>query len=159
MAEAPESPPNSDPVETKVPTGPGFSITFLYYFSGSVLAATLLASKSSIYGLGATVPGQLPLIVGLLGGFLGGFFNHTMTLEIPIPSRKAFLQLLETTLEPMGYELAEEVDGIKIYRRPALRQLFSGKVYVEVQDKRAILSSRAVHIRALRKQLLQKKSS
>jgi hypothetical protein len=54
----------------------------------------------------------------------------------------------------MGYELAEEVDDIRVYRRSTLRQIFSGKIYVEIQRDRAILASRAVHIRYLRKKLL-----
>jgi hypothetical protein len=147
---------NTETAETaQLPTGPGFALTFLYYFSGSVIVATFLAVKSLGYGMETGLPGQFILLVGAVGGFLGGFFNHTMTLTIRFKSRKQFLKtLVQDTLEPMGYELAETVDEIRVYKRPALRQLFSGKIYVEVQADRAILSSRAVHIRALRKKLV-----
>jgi hypothetical protein len=155
-AKAEPSAPTADAEEkAQLPTGPGFALTFLYYFSGSVLVATFLAFKSFGYGLSTGLPGQLLLTVGAIGGFLGGFFNHTMTLTVPFKSRKQFLKtLVQDTLEPMGYELAEEVDDIWVYRRSTLRQIFSGKIYVEIQRDRAILASRAVHIRYLRKKLL-----
>ncbi|MEB3268735.1 MAG: hypothetical protein VKJ09_09365 [Leptolyngbya sp.] len=153
MAATPDADAPDD--KAQLPTGPGFALTFLYYFSGSALVATFLAVKSLGYGLNTGLPGQLALIVGAVGGFVGGFFNHTMTLTVPFKSRKQFLKtLVQDTLEPMGYELAEEVDDIRVYRRSPLRQIFSGKIYVEVQRDRAILASRALHIRALRKKLL-----
>ena len=151
----PPAPTTDAQEKAQLPTGPGFALTFLYYFSGSVLVATFLAFKSFGYGLSTGLPGQLLLIVGAVGGFMGGFFNHTMILTVPFKSRKQFLKtLVQDTLEPMGYELAEEVDDIKVYRRSTLRQLFSGKIYVEMQRDRAVLASRAVHIRYLRKKLL-----
>ena len=154
QAKAPE-PADVAEEKAQLPTGPGFALTFLYYFSGSVLVATFLAVKSFGYGLSTGLPGQLLLIVGAVGGFMGGFFNHTMILQVPFKSRKQFLKtLVQDTLEPMGYELAEEMDAIKVYRRSTVRQLFSGKIYVEIQRDRAILASRAVHIRRLRKKLL-----
>ncbi len=153
--ESPESPQAVNPApDTQLPTGPGFALTFLYYFSGSALVAMVLAVKSSPYGLSTGVPGQLALIVGAVGGFLGGFFNHTMMLEVPFTNRKAFVKSLEAVLTPLGYELAEEVDKVQVYRRSSLRQLFSGSIYVEIQQQRAVLSSRAMTIRVLRKRLL-----
>ncbi len=159
--ESPESsqPPPAQPLEVaqKLPTGPGLAVTFLYYFVGSVLVANLLARNSSAYGLTTSIPKELALLVAALGGLLGAYFNHSTTLEIPIPSPKAFLCLLEATLTPLGYELESDIDGIRTYRRPALQQLLSGKIYVEVQPKLAILSSRASQLRRLRPLLVKKK--
>lgn len=150
MSESSE--PKSDAPSLVLPTGPGFAITSLYYFSGSILVATLLATKT--VGIGVTgVSGELALAVGSIGGLLGGFYNHTKTLELPYTSRKTFVRSLEETLEDLGYSLALESDGVRVYQRDTIRQLFSGKIYLQCQDGVATLASRAIHIRTLEKRL------
>ncbi len=135
-----------------LPTGPGFALASLYYFSGSALVSMLLAAKT--FGIGMSgVSGELALVVGAVGGLLGGFYNHTKTLEVPFTNRKTFLKSLEDTLTELGYFLEIEADGIRVYRRDTLRQLFSGKIYVQLQDGVATLASRAIHIRTLQKRI------
>jgi hypothetical protein len=149
MAESPET---TDRPSLILPTGPGFALASLYYFSGSVLVATLLATKTFDVGMTA-LSGELTLAVGAVGGLLGGFYNHTKTLEVPFTNRKTFLRSLETTLEEIGYTLATESDGVRVYQRDTIRQLFSGKIYLQCQDGVATLASRAAHIRTLQKRL------
>jgi hypothetical protein len=149
----PESPETTDDRPSLIlPTGPGFALTSLYYFSGSVLVALVLATKT--FGIGVTgVSGELALAVGAVGGLLGGFYNHTMTMEVPFTNRKTFLRSLEATLEELGYTLATESDGVRVYQRNTIRQLFSGKIYLQCQDGVATLASRAIHIRTLQKRI------
>ncbi|MDA0864878.1 MAG: hypothetical protein O2890_00320 [Cyanobacteria bacterium] len=150
MSESPETP--RDRPSLILPTGPGFALTGLYYFSGSALVSMLLAAKT--FGIGMSgVSGELALAVGAVGGLLGGFYNHTMTMEVPFTNRKTFLRSLEPTLGEMGYALATESDGVRVYQRDTIRQLFSGKIYLQCQDGVATLASRAIHIRTLQKRL------
>lgn len=141
--------------ESFIPRGPGFFPTFLYYFSGTALVTTFLAVKSLGLSLETGIPGEFGLLFGSLGGLIGAYFNHNRLLEIPFANRKAFLNQLDQSLTEMGYAQDPDamLEGVLVYRRTALRQLFSGRIYVQIGDKQATLSSRALHLRGLKKRL------
>lgn len=144
-------PPTEDTPD--LPGGPGAAFTFTYYFSGAALITALVAVKTLGVGFSAGITGQLALTVGSLGGLLGVFYNRTKTLEIPFSSRKSFIQTLNAALQEMGYLRSEMADSLWIYQRTRLGRLFSGDIYVQLQDKSAVVVSRAGNIRALQKQL------
>ena len=140
-----------------LPEGPGFGLTFLYYFSGIALVTTLLAIKTLGVGLETGIPNQFGLILGAVGGVLGATFNRSKILNVPFNSKKVFDRKLDAALTAMGYteDTNASLEDIQVYRRSAVRQLFSGKIYVLVNDQQARISSRASHIRGLRRQLEQ----
>jgi hypothetical protein len=133
----------------EIPKGPGFAITFIYYFAGSSLIGLLLASQVLHQPLSSGIPSQLALPVGLIGAIAGVYFYGAKTLEIPMRGKKALLNRLDPVLANMGYQLLEEVDNTRIYQRDGLSGIFSGKVYAYFETQMAIVSSRAVHIRAI----------
>ncbi len=133
--------------------GPGILPTFLYYFSGTALVSTLLAVKALNVGMDTGIPSQLGLVVGLFGGVVGAFFNRSVVLEVPFKHRKNFLKTLNSALAEMGYELAADTDDGAVYERSPLRQLLSGKVFVQISGQTATICSRSIHIKALRKRL------
>ena len=146
--------PNNPSEQPIVPQGPGFGLTFLYYFSGTALVTTFLAIKTLHVSLETGIPSQFGLAFGLIAGVLGAYVNQTRTLEIPYKNRAGFLKRVETQLENLGYhEDLERSNGVKIYTRPPLRQLFSGRIYLQLANNKATFSSRATHIRALKKHL------
>ncbi|NER81850.1 MAG: hypothetical protein F6K42_20260 [Leptolyngbya sp. SIO1D8] len=145
--------PETSPEMTDLPTGPGVTFTFIYYFSGAALITTLLAVKTLGVGFGAGITGQLALLVGSVAGLLGTFYNRTKILEIPVSKPKVFARQLEETLSEMGYTLTETVDTVSVYQRSRFRRLFSGDIFVQNQDKGVVLVSRAVNIRTLEKRL------
>jgi hypothetical protein len=133
-------------------TGPGSIITFLYYFAMTTLVMTLIATQSGLYQE-VGVPILINPLIGVVAGALGAYFNRTVAISVPFKNRKTFLRTLEEALEEMGYERDREVEDWTIYRRSAVRQLFSGKIYVKLSDGMATLSSRSVHIRTLQQHL------
>lgn len=133
--------------------GPGFLPTFLYYFTGTAVIFTLLASKGLGLSLSTGIPEQLGMMGGLVAGALGTYLNQTTTFSVQFRDRKKFLRELETTLSELGYEQASEEDGLRIYERSSARKLFSGKVYVQLESNSATLGSRASIVRQLRKGL------
>ncbi|MGP1373477.1 MAG: hypothetical protein ACTS3T_11670 [Almyronema sp.] len=133
--------------------GPGFGFTFLYYFAGIGLITTLLAAQSLHVRLETGIPAQLGIGVGLLGGLIAAYFNQTLLLEVPFQSKKQFLRSLNQSLNEMGYTPAAEAEGVLVYQRSPLSQLFSGKVYVQISENNALIFSRAIHIRSLRQRL------
>jgi len=140
-----------------LPEGPGVGLTFLYYFSGIALVTTLLAVKTLGVSLDTGIPNQFGLIFGAVGGVLGATFNRSTTLDVPIKSKKVFKRKLQDALTDMGYteDPNANLEGIQVYRRSAISQIFSGKIYVLINDKQAPISSRPSHIRGLRRKLTQ----
>lgn len=145
--------PMSD--EPVIPRGPGFLPTFLYYFSGTALVTTFLAAQGLSDGLETGIPNEFGLLFGVLGGVVGAYFNRNHLLDIPFTNRKVFLQQLEQALTEMGFaqDSGATLEDVLVYRRAALRQLFSGRVYVQIGEKQATLSSRALHLRGLKRRL------
>ncbi|PSN77685.1 hypothetical protein C8B47_20750, partial [filamentous cyanobacterium CCP4] len=94
-------------------------------------------------------------LFGVVGGLLGALVNRSTTLELPISSRKTFKRELDAALAEMGYteDSDANLDNILVYRRPFVRQLLSGRVYVLIGEKQAQISSRAVHMGGIRKRL------
>jgi hypothetical protein len=148
--------PSPDETPT-LPQGPGFGPTFLYYFVGTALVTALLATQTLDVGLDTGIPNQFGLLFGVIGGLVGASLNRTRTLTLTCPSQKTFKQQLTNILADMGYQEVPNArdDGILVFQRAALRQLFSGRVYVLIEGKTARLSSRTSHVRRLRQQLEQ----
>ena len=138
-----------------LPEGPGFGLTFLYYFSGIALVTTFLATKTLGVSLDTGIPNQFGLVFGAFGGIVGALVNRNTRLDLPITSKKKFKRKLEDALTAMGYteDTGAHLDGILVYRRLFARQLFSGKIYVLIEEKQAHISSRANHIRSLKRKL------
>ncbi|MGB3203019.1 MAG: hypothetical protein WBA99_19085 [Nodosilinea sp.] len=138
-----------------LPSGPGFGLTFLYYFSGTALVTALLATQTLGIGLDTGLPNLYGTLFGAVGGLMGALVNRSTTLELPISSRKTFKRELDAALAEMGYTEDSDADlnPILVYRRPFVRQLLSGRVYVLIGEKQAQVSSRAVHMSGIRKRL------
>ena len=148
--------PSPDETPT-LPQGPGFGLTFLYYFVGTALITALLATQVLDVGRDTGSPNQFGLLVGAIGGLVGASLNRSSTLTLTCPSQKTFKQQLTNILADMGYQEVPDArdDGVLVFQRAALRQVFSGRVYVLIEGKTAHLSSRTSHIRRLRQQLEQ----
>lgn len=138
-----------------LPQGPGFGLTFLYYFVGTALVITLLATQTLGVGLETGQPNQFGLLFGVIGGLVGASLNRSSTLALTCPSQKTFRQQLTNILAEMGYQEVTDTrdDGILVYQRTGLSSRFSGKIYVLIDGKTATLSSRTSHLRRLRQQL------
>lgn len=145
--------PNDATVPPELPRGPGAAFTFTYYFSGAALITAFLAVKTLGVGLNTGITGQLALAIGTVGGLLGTLFNRARTLEVKFSSRKKFARQLEQALLGLGYLLTDQSNGILTYQRSRLGRLFSGDIYVQLQEESAIIVSRAGNIRSLEKHL------
>lgn len=141
--------------EPTLPSGPGFGLTFLYYFSGTALVTALLATQTLNIGLDTGLPNLYGTLFGVVGGLMGALVNRSTTLEIPISSRKTFKRELDAALAEMGYteDTDAALEGVLVYRRPFIRQLLSGRVYVLLSESQAQISSRAIHMSGVKKRL------
>jgi len=132
--------------------GPRFVPTFLYYFVSTTLIALFVLSK----GIGDQLdfdPSQIAIALGLVAGGLGGYFNSTDTLEMPVKNKGGFTKRLQTTLEQMGFAETDTLEDITVYERPFPSGLFSGKIFVQIEKDTASVSGRSGLIRGLKKRL------
>lgn len=133
--------------------GPENSLTFLYYFGTTTLLTIVLASSVLHLSPMSVIPNQLGLVMGLVGGGLGLYFNRSVTLKQTIKGRKVFLNQISQPLAELGYAPIEDDSlpaDLIIYARNNLRGLLSGKIYIRLEAKTAYITSRAVHIRGLK---------
>lgn len=138
-----------DPNPTEIQFGPGVAPTFLYYFSATALLFTLVAAK----GLGVSIRSEIPQQVGLLGGLLAGvvgaYFNRTIVRAFnPMPDKTLPTTLVDV-LSRMGYQLAEEVEGVQVYERSGLSRLFSGRVFVQREGQGLRVAGRSLQVKAI----------
>ncbi|MGD1854714.1 MAG: hypothetical protein ACFB2W_10720 [Leptolyngbyaceae cyanobacterium] len=136
--------------------GPENSLTFLYYFGTTTLITIVLASLVLNLSPMSGIPNQMGLVMGVVGGFLGLYFNRSITLKQPIKGHKVFLNQISQPLAELGYTPVDDdtlpADFV-IYARRNVRGLLSGKIYIRLEAKTAYITSRAVHIRGLKQKL------
>jgi hypothetical protein len=132
-------------------------VTFLYYFVGTALVTSLLATQTLGLGLETGRNNPFSLLFGIIGGVVGASLNHSSSLTLTCPNQKSFRQQLNAILAEMDYSEAPDArtDGILVYQRSGLQGVFSGRIYVLISGNQAQLSSRNSHLRRLRQQLEQ----
>jgi hypothetical protein len=133
--------------------GPGFSATFLYYFTSTAVLFALVSSQALGVGMGSGIPQQVGLVGGLVAGLMGAYFNRTTTLSVTFKGKKAFLANLNNVLSQMGYQQKSEEDDLLVYERSALSKFLSGKVYVQLEPEKATIASRSIQLKRIQKQI------
>ncbi|HEY9890005.1 MAG TPA: hypothetical protein V6D02_16485 [Candidatus Obscuribacterales bacterium] len=145
--------PSDAALDEALPVGPGASFTFLYYFSTAAIITGLCAAKALGIGLTTGLTGEIALLGGGLGGGLGVLFNRSVTLTVPIVSKKKFQQQLDAVLTGMGYSLGATEGTIARYQKAKASRFFAGDIYVQQRDRTAVFISRASTIRTLKQRL------
>jgi hypothetical protein len=133
--------------------GPGYGLTFLYYFAITSVIALVLGHQS--VGLGWQDPALYNIAVpfALLAGSIGAYVNQNILVTIPTPKKSATMQQLQAFLQTMGYERIEDNAAVTTYRRSGLAKLLSGRVFVQVEPWQILLSGRATVVHAIEKHL------
>ncbi|NEO36756.1 MAG: hypothetical protein F6J90_10720 [Moorea sp. SIOASIH] len=133
--------------------GPGLLITFLYYFTCTTLITTVFSSQVLRLSLVTGMPYSVGVIFGLIGGLLGTYFNRTVTVSLEFKSKKVFTAALQDALSEMGFEETSKLDDFVVYQRPALSNLFSGKVFVQIGKGTATIASRSRNIKRISRKI------
>lgn len=138
-----------------MPSGPGFTVTFLYYFVSTALLGAFISSQALSISLSSRIPFQIGIVLGAIGGGVATYFYRSVTIELPIQGSKLFMNRLNQTLVAMGFASQSELDeGITVYQKSNMGNLLVGSVYVQVGTDSVTLMSRAITIRRLQKQLI-----
>lgn len=117
------------------------------------LVVAVLASQVLGLSLTQPLPYRYGITLGLVAGLVGAYFNRSVTFSLEFKNKKAFAKTLNKTLSDMGFEPKSEIDNFVVYQRSALRNIFSGKVFVQIDNGIATIISRASIIRRLRQKI------
>ncbi len=135
-----------------LPSGPNGFITFMYYFGLTSLILSLPIARFLHLDLGTSLPYQYALVLGVMGGGWGTYFNRSVTLQITHENPQEILAKLESQLNELGFFTeCEQKDGIWVYSPPILQSFFMGKIRVLIQEKQIKIVGRAIHLRELQK--------
>ncbi|WP_299410858.1 hypothetical protein [Acaryochloris sp. IP29b_bin.148] len=155
----------TEPEKTPL-TGPGIGLTFLYYFSMTVIIVMFVGSRSAAFTFASPELRQYGTLAGLVAGLLGTIVNRNVAMDITFDNRRKFQTRLTQTLATIGFELEavdeditddetnpEEEGAYLSYFRSGVAGWFAGGIYVVISDRAATISSRAINIRRLRQLL------
>ena len=132
-----------------MPQGPGFLVTFLYYFSSTTLIVIFVTSKGIGMSLETGLPYQFGILFGLVAGLLGAYFNRSATISVSFRNKKTFIKTLDQALSEMGFEKKSQLEEFAVYEKSAIRTLFSGKVLVQIDQNSATIIGRSSNIKRL----------
>jgi hypothetical protein len=134
--------------------GPNFWVSFLYYFAGTTLIVLLVASQGMGMNLDMALPYQMGTFCGLIAGIIGAYFNRSVTISVTFPNSKTLIRELDKALAQIGFEQKTQLDDYTIYSQSvALRTVFSGKIFVKIENNSAQISGRSRHIKRLKEAL------
>ncbi|WP_299492868.1 hypothetical protein [Acaryochloris sp. IP29b_bin.137] len=152
--------------ENTLLTGPGIGLTFLYYFSMTIIVVVLVGSRSAAFTFASPELHQYGVLAGLIGGVIGTGVNRTIAMDITFENQAKFLTSLNQRFAEIGFELenteADRSDAIEdhpenaeylSYFRAGLAGWFAGGIYVVLSEQKATISSRAANIRRIRQLL------
>lgn len=134
-----------------LPSGPNGFITFMYYFGLTSLILSLPIARFLHLDLETSLPYQYALVLGVMGGGWGTYFNRSLTLQITHKNPQEILSKLESQLNELGFTECEQKDGIRVYSPPILQSFFMGKIRVLIQEKQIKIVGRAIHMREFQK--------
>lgn len=144
-------------------TGPGIGLTFLYYFSMTVIIVMFVGSRSAAFTFASPELRQYGTLAGLVAGVIGTIINRNVTMDITFDNRNQFQTRLTQKLAEIGFEPEEldedntetpELEGEYLsYFRSGLAGQLAGGIYVLLSNRSATISSRAINIRRIRKLL------
>lgn len=133
--------------------GPGFASTFLYYFVTTTVIMTAITLRATGLSLDSGYPQQFGLMMGILGGLVGGYFNRTSTFTVASSKPSDQLESLESILAGMGYEASEMGDRfddtVSLYQRSGLSALVSGKVFVQLEKRQITVAARSISLKRI----------
>ena len=129
--------------------GPGFLVTFLYYFSSTTVIVMFVTSKGVGMSLETGLPYQFGILFGLVAGLLGAYFNRSATISVSFRNKKTFIKTLDQVLSEMGFEKKSQLEEFAVYQKSAIRTLFSGKVLVQIDQNSATIIGRSSNIKRL----------
>jgi hypothetical protein len=134
-----------------MPQGPNFLVTFLYYFAMTTLIVLLTTSQGMGVSLNTGLPYQLGILSGAIAGLLGAYFNRSATISVAFQNQQTFKQTLEETLAQMGFNQKTQLEDYTAYNKPNASNLFSGKIFVKIEDKSATIIGRAKNLKQIKK--------
>ena len=133
--------------------GPGFAVTFLYYFSTTTLIIAFLVAQKANVNFLSPANFQMGIVVGTLVGLVAAYFNHNITIEFEFKKKHTFTTKLNQALSKMGFDEQRQVEDFVVYYKSGVKKLFSGKISIKIEKKSARIMGRSSQVKQLRQNI------
>ncbi len=133
--------------------GPGYGLTFLYYFAITAVIGLVLGHQGTGIGWQDPLLYRVAVPFALFAASIGAYINHNTLVTIPTNQQSATAKQLQTILQQRGYEAIDSDAGVTTYSRSGLSRFLAGQVFVQVEPKQIMLSGRAKMVQMLEKQM------
>ena len=116
---------------------------------------TGIAVKAGGMPLEEGIAQRFGLLVGLVAGLCGGYFNRTTSFSISSTDPSQLLANLKAIAQDMGYQLMDDSpnnrfeEDVLVYQRSGLSALFSGRVFFQIEDKQVTVAARSIQLKRL----------
>lgn len=139
-------------------TGPGFALTFLYYFALATLIVGIATMEVLHVGAKSALPYQYGIAFALPFGLINAWTKRSKTLSLTVKNRGSFNKKLKAVLSELNFELSgdpEIEDGTtyQTFRKPGVAGWLAGEIYVAIAGNEAVISSRSSLIKKLEPKL------
>lgn len=138
--------------------GPGFGVTFLYYFAMAALIGAIATMELKHVGARSALPYQYGVGFALPFAIINAWTKRSRTLSISVSSASKFQNQLTQTLSALDFEPStdpEVEEGVTYleYRKEGLASFLAGTIYVAIADQEAVIASRSSIIKKLETKL------
>lgn len=133
--------------------GPGYAVTFLYYFVITAVIGLVLGHQGMEIGWRDPLLYRVAVPFALFAASIGAYINHNTLMTIPTNKQSATAKQLQTILQNRGYEVIDSELGVTTYSRAGLSKFLAGQVFVQIEPRQILLSGRAKLLQAIEKQL------
>ena len=138
--------------------GPGFALTFLYYFGLATLIVAIVTMQLLHVGAQSALPYQYGIAFALPFGLINALSKRSKTLKVAFQQKGKFQTQLKTLLSELRFELqddAEIEDGVlyQTFRKAGIAGWLSGEIYVAIAEREAVIASRSSLIKTLENKL------
>lgn len=134
--------------------GPGFGVTFLYYFALATLIGAITTMEIKHVGARSSLPYQYGIIFALPFAIINAWTKRSKTLTASVNHKNKFQQKLTRTLADLDFqpstepEIEEGVTYVE-YRKEGMAGFLAGTIYVAIAENEAVIASRASVIKKL----------
>ena len=135
--------------------GPGFGVTFLYYFALAALIGAIATMELKHVGARSALPYQYGIGFALPFALINAWTKRNRTMSVSVSTKPAKFQYqLTQTLAELDFELSagpDIEDGVAYleYRKEGLASYLAGTIYVAIAGEEAVIASRSSIIKKL----------
>ncbi|MEM9137740.1 MAG: hypothetical protein AAGB01_10380 [Cyanobacteria bacterium P01_F01_bin.42] len=134
--------------------GPGFTLTFIYYFGLSALIVAIATARLLHLSIQSALPYQYGIAFALPFGLINALTKKSRTLTVAFKQKGEFAAQLNSALSELNFQPksdpeSEDEVSYQTFRRGGISGWLAGEIYVAIAAQEAVIAGRSSWIRKL----------